>query len=172
MYHQSMKELQTDYLDYYLLHSVGGGEGSKLSMTVILTMEFLTFLLKEREEGRIRNLGWSFHGSVEVFDYLLSLDVKWDFVQIQMNYVDWRHASGRNVNAEYLYGELAKRGIPAVIMEPLLGGRLSKLNDRSGGALEAASSGEQCGIVGIPFCRYVSQCVCGEWNDLYGTFAG
>ncbi|MEQ3332334.1 aldo/keto reductase, partial [Phocaeicola vulgatus] len=89
----------------------------------------LDFLLKEREEGRIRNLGWSFHGSVEVFDYLLSLDVKWDFVQIQMNYVDWRHASGRNVNAEYLYGELAKRGIPAVIMEPLLGGRLSKLND-------------------------------------------
>ena len=74
-------------------------------------------------------MGWSFHGSVEVFDYLLSLDVKWDFVQIQMNYVDWRHASGRNVNAEYLYGELAKRGIPAVIMEPLLGGRLSKLND-------------------------------------------
>ena len=64
-----------------------------------------------------------------MFDYLLSLDVKWDFVQIQMNYVDWRHASGRNVNAEYLYGELAKRGIPAVIMEPLLGGRLSKLND-------------------------------------------
>ena len=51
------------------------------------------------------------------------------FVQIQMNYVDWKHAGGRNVNADYLYGELEKRGIPAVIMEPLLGGRLSRLND-------------------------------------------
>lgn len=56
-------------------------------------------------------------------------EARWDFVQIQMNYVDWKHASDRNVNAEYLYGELEKRGIPAVIMEPLLGGRLSRLND-------------------------------------------
>lgn len=129
MYRQSLKELQTDYLDYYLLHSVGGGEGIKTFRDRYIDNGVLDFLLKEREEGRIRNLGWSFHGSVEVFDYLLSLDVKWDFVQIQMNYADWRHASGRNVNAEYLYGELSKRGIPAVIMEPLLGGRLSKLND-------------------------------------------
>lgn len=106
-----------------------GGEGIKTFHDRYIDNGVLDFLLKEREEGRIRNLGWSFHGSVEVFDYLLSLDVKWDFVQIQMNYVDWRHASGRNVNAEYLYGELAKRGIPAVIMEPLLGGRLSKQND-------------------------------------------
>ena len=53
----------------------------------------------------------------------------WDFVQIQLNYVDWRHASGNNVNAEYLYGELAKRNIKAIIMEPLLGGRLSNVPD-------------------------------------------
>ena len=44
-------------------------------------------------------------------------------------YLDWKHASGRNVNADYLYGELEKRGIPAVIMEPLLGGRLSNVPD-------------------------------------------
>lgn len=129
MYQQSLKELQTDYFDYYLLHSIGGGEGIKTFNDRYIENGILDFLLKEREAGRIRNLGWSFHGSVEVFDYMLSLDVKWDFVQIQMNYVDWRHASGRNVNAEYLYAELSKRGIPAVIMEPLLGGRLSKLND-------------------------------------------
>ena len=89
----------------------------------------LDFLIKEREAGRIRNLGWSFHGKVEVFDYMLSLQdrgkVHWDFVQIQLNYVDWKYASGWNVNAEYLYGELEKRGIPVVIMEPLLGGRLA-----------------------------------------------
>ena len=73
-------------------------------------------------------MGWSFHGDVKVFDYLLSLDIPWDFVQIQLNYVDWKNASGWNVNAEYLYGELEKRNIPVVIMEPLLGGRLSRLN--------------------------------------------
>lgn len=60
---------------------------------------------------------------------MLDMGVKWDFVQIQLNYLDWKHASGRNVNADYLYGELEKRGIPAVIMEPLLGGRLSNVPD-------------------------------------------
>ena len=68
----------------------------------------LDFLVKEREAGRIRNLGWSFHGDVKVFDYVLDMGVKWDFVQIQLNYLDWKHASGRNVNADYLYGELEK----------------------------------------------------------------
>ena len=69
-----------------------------------------------------------------MFDYLLSRhdEYQWDFVQIQLNYLDWRHAkeiNERNTNAEYLYDELAKRKIPAVIMEPLLGGRLSKVHD-------------------------------------------
>lgn len=129
MYHQSFKELQVDYIDYYLLHSVGGGEGIKTVEERYLDNGMLDFLLKEKEAGRIRNLGWSFHGDVKVYDYMLSLDMPWDFVQIQLNYVDLRHASGRNVNAEYLYGELAKRNIQSVIMEPLLGGRLSNLND-------------------------------------------
>lgn len=129
LYHQSFKELQVDYIDYYLLHSVGGGEGIKTFNDRFIDNGVLDFLLKEREARRIRNLGWSFHGTVDVFDYVLAMDVKWDFVQIQLNYVDWRHASGRNVNAEYLYGELEKKGIPTVIMEPLQGGRLSNLND-------------------------------------------
>ena len=94
----------------------------------------LDFLVEEREAGRIGNLGFSYHGDIKVFDYLLSLHdkYKWDFVQIQLNYLDWKHAreiNPRNTDAEYLYAELEKRGIPAVIMEPLLGGRLSKVHD-------------------------------------------
>lgn len=130
MYRRSFEELQVDYIDYYLLHSVGGGNDSMQTLRErYFDNGMLDFLLREREAGRIRNLGWSFHGDVGIFDHMLALDVKWDFVQIQMNYVDWRHASGNNVDAEYLYGELDKRGIPVVIMEPLLGGRLSRLND-------------------------------------------
>jgi predicted aldo/keto reductase-like oxidoreductase len=55
----------------------------------------------------------------------------WDFVQIQLNYVDWKHAfetNERNQDAEYLYAECAKRDIPVVVMEPLLGGRLARFN--------------------------------------------
>ncbi|MDE5848969.1 MAG: aldo/keto reductase [Muribaculaceae bacterium] len=133
MYHNSMKELQTDYIDYLLLHGVGMGGMEELHSRY-LDNGVLEFLLKEREEGRIKNLGFSYHGDIEVFDWLLERhdEYKWDFVQIQLNYLDWQHSkelNPRNTNAEYLYEELRKRGIPAVIMEPLLGGRLAKVPD-------------------------------------------
>ena len=128
MYRKSFENMETDYFDYYLLHSIGNG-GTKMFEERYFENGMADFLMKEREAGKIRNLGFSFHGTRETFDYALSLHdkVHWDFVQIQLNYVDWKHASGRNVNADYLYSELEKRGIPAVIMEPLLGGRLSKV---------------------------------------------
>ena len=129
IYKNSLKNLQVDYIDYYLLHSIGGGKGIETFNERFINNGLLDFLLKEREAGRIRNLGWSFHGDVKVFDHVLAMDVKWDFVQIQLNYVDWRHASRGNVNAEYLQAELDKKGVPSVIMEPLLGGRLSKMAD-------------------------------------------
>lgn len=135
MYRNSFKELQTEYIDYLLLHGVGmGDDGMAALHSRYIDNGVLDFLLEERKAGRIRNLGFSYHGDIKVFDYLLSKqdEYKWDFVQIQMNYLDWRHAketNPRNTNAEYLYGELAKRNIPVVIMEPLLGGRLSKVHD-------------------------------------------
>ncbi len=133
MYRRSFAELQTDYIDYMLLHGVGMG-GMEALRGRYLDNGMLDFLLEERRAGRIRNLGFSYHGDIEVFDWLLAHHdtYRWDFVQIQLNYVDWRHAkevNKRNTDAEYLYGELQKRGIPAVIMEPLLGGRLSNVHD-------------------------------------------
>lgn len=123
MYRKSMEDLQVDYIDYYLLHSVGGGDdGIALFEERFITNGLLDFFLKEKEAGRIRNLGWSFHGDVKVFDHVLAMDLQWDFCQIQLNYQDWKHATGRNVNAEYLYAELVKKNVPAIIMEPLLGG--------------------------------------------------
>lgn len=129
MYRNSLKELQTDHIDYMLLHAVGMGGMEQLENRYIKN-GILDFLLAEREAGRIRNLGFSFHGDVEVFDYLLSQHdkYKWDFVQIQLNYHDWKH-SAEESTAEYLYNELAKNKIPVVIMEPLLGGRLSNVPD-------------------------------------------
>ena len=128
MYHDSFKELRVDVIDYYLLHSIGNG-GIETFNKRYVENRMIDYLIKEREAGRIRNLGFSFHGTKEVFDQVLAMheQVHWDFVQIQLNYVDWRHASGANVNADYLYAELVKRNIPAIIMEPLLGGRLSNV---------------------------------------------
>ena len=126
MYKKSKENFQTDYIDYYLLHSIGDGNGFRQRFVDNGMMEYL---LEERKAGRIRNLGFSFHGTPEGFDELMAYhdQYHWDFVQIQLNYVDWTHASGRNAKAKYLQEELDKRGIQSIIMEPLLGGRLSKV---------------------------------------------
>lgn len=130
MYHKSFENFRTDHLDYYLLHSVGKSMEDFENRYIDNGM--LDFLLKEREKGRIGHLGFSFHGKREMFDELLKTHDKyhWDFIQIQMNYRDWSHAEGNNCNADHMYGELEKRGIPVVIMEPLRGGSLAKLPNR------------------------------------------
>ena len=136
MYRNSFKNLQVDVIDYYLLHSIGGNGPDELKQR-FEDNGMMDFLLEERKAGRIRNLGFSYHGDVKVFDYFLSKHGKyhWDFVQIQMNYVDWRHASltksdwrgDSDGDAEYLYNKLTAMNIPVVIMEPLRGGRLANI---------------------------------------------
>lgn len=124
MYNKSLDIFKTDHLDYYLLHGIGTLNDFN---TRFMNTGVMEFLLKEREAGHIRNLGFSFHGNREGFDQIIALhdQYHWDFVQIQMNYVDWEHPNGRNTRADYLYAELDKREIPIVIMEPLRGGALS-----------------------------------------------
>lgn len=137
MFENSLKELQTNYVDYLLLHSVGGGEDCfKEFNDRYMDNGILDWLVEQKKKGRIRNLGFSFHGDVKLFDMLLKWHDEgkyyWDFVQIEMNYLDWKFAheiEPENVNADYLYNELEKRNIPAVIMEPLLGGRLANVPD-------------------------------------------
>ena len=132
MYETSMERLKVDYIDYYLLHAIGGGMDSLKGR--FLDNGILDFLLKEREAGRIKHLGFSYHGDVRDFDWLLdhNEEYHWDFVQIQMNFLDWRHASMKqgwrhDADAEYLYDKLEKKGIQAVVMEPLRGGAFGRI---------------------------------------------
>lgn len=134
MYANSFEKLRVDHIDYYLMHGVGQ-DGLKTFEKRFINNGLLDFLVKEREAGRIRHLGFSYHGNVEVFDWLVDNNDKyhWDFVQIQMNFLDWRHASlsgegwKKDADAEYLYNKLAKAGIQVVVMEPFRGGALSKM---------------------------------------------
>ncbi len=146
MYQASLRNYETDHIDYYLLHGLNGEASFK---SRFLDNGLMDYLLKEREAGHIRNLGFSFHGGREGFDELLAYHEKyhWDFVQIQMNYVDWNYmetktnARRKEANASYLYDELDKREIPVVIMEPLLGGRLAELPDAAMDRLSGQEAG-------------------------------
>ena len=137
MFERSLKYLQTDYVDYLLLHGIGMSAGDKDAMQAFygryMDNGILDWLTEQKEKGRIRNLGFSYHGDIRVFDMLLQWHDEgryhWDFAQIELNYLDWNYANEinpRNTDAVYLYEELWKRGIPSVIMEPLLGGRLAR----------------------------------------------
>lgn len=137
MFENSLKYLQTDYVDYLLLHAIGtGNDGMKDFYGRYIDNGILDWLVEQKKKGRIRNLGFSYHGDIKVFDLALKWHDEgkyhWDFVQIELNYLDWNYANEINefnTDAVYLYGELKKRGIPAVIMEPLLGGRLANVPD-------------------------------------------
>ncbi len=132
MYRRSLELLRTDHLDYYHLHAVGMG-GFDAFKARYLDNGALEFCVKERAAGRIRNLGFSYHGDRRAWDWLIERHetYRWDFALIQLNYVDWRHGhalNDRNLDAEYLYGELEKRNIPVLVMEPLQGGKLAQFN--------------------------------------------
>ena len=164
MYRNSFRQLKTDYFDYYLLHAIGRG-GIPAFNARYMDNGLVPFLLEEKAAGRIRNLGFSFHGSQADFDSLLELHDKgtihWDFCQIEMNYVDWRHADGvRNANAEYLYGQLDRRGIPIVIMEPLLGGRLANVPERIASQLKQREPDKSLASWAFRFCGSYPRVLC------------
>lgn len=125
MFASSLKNLRTSYIDNYLLHSLGGGDGMGLFRRRMLDNGAIDFCLEQRAAGIIRNLGFSFHGKRKVFDWCLEHHdkYKWDFVQIVINYVDWRRGE-----AKALYEALAAKKIPVVVMAPLQGGRLARYN--------------------------------------------
>ena len=128
IFENALKNLQTDYLDVLLLHSVGGPEFEKR----FIKNGIMDWLFEQKKLGRIRKIGFSIHGDFPRFEWLMkehdSGRHRWDVALIQANYVDWYHASqvnARNVDAERYYKELDRRGIKMMVMEPLLGGRLA-----------------------------------------------
>lgn len=109
-----LSKLNTDYIDYYLLHMLSDQAG----LDRLKNMGVVDWLEDLKREGIIRNIGFSFHGTGNDFEQLLRA-YPWDFCQIQYNYMDENNQAGRNGL------KLAhSMGIPVVIMEPLRGGRL------------------------------------------------
>jgi predicted aldo/keto reductase-like oxidoreductase len=125
MYHKSFEDLRVDYIDYYFVHNVGSHQAFKERY---LDNGMLDFMFREKEAGRVRNVGWSFHGDGDFFADLMSAGYPWDFVMIQLNYLDWGKvvsAARTNIDARRQYEICVEKGVPIWIMEPLLGGGLA-----------------------------------------------
>lgn len=111
-----LKRLQTDYIDYYLLHMLNDMK----TWNTLCEWGIREWIEKKKTSGQIHNFGFSFHGSQAEFMNLLEA-YDWDFCQIQYNYSDQNYQAGvKGLKAA------AAKGMPVMIMEPLLGGKLAK----------------------------------------------
>jgi len=110
-----LERLGTDYIDYYLIHSLT----AMANWERLCAMGIEDWIARQKEAGRIRRIGFSFHGSRVEFERLLD-SYPWEFAQIQYNYSDENYQAGRAG-----LQKAAAMGIPVIVMEPLLGGRLA-----------------------------------------------
>ena len=124
IFQEQLDRCGVDYFDYYLLHNI---QRQSQWDDFYVGQGVYDYLLEEKKAGRIRRLGFSFHGNVELMRYMLSQPIDWEFIQIQMNYLDWEDS---NMRARELYEMIAEKGIPVVVMEPIRGGALASMNDR------------------------------------------
>ena len=128
----TLKRLQTGYVDYYLIHNiVDSAQWHKL-----VDLGIGEWIARKKDEGAIRSIGFSFHGSFSEFERTLG-SYDWDFVQIQYNYMNEHYQAGREGLAL-----AASRGLPVIIMEPLLGGKLANgLPERARTAFDMVEPG-------------------------------
>src|SRR4030067_3104866 len=111
---EQLTRLKTDYVDFYLLHGVGAERWPKL-----VDLKVLEWLERNKNEGKIRHLGFSFHDEYPVFKKIIDSCDDWTMCQIHYNYVDSHYQAGVK-GLKYA----ASKGIAVVVMEPIAGGRL------------------------------------------------
>ena len=140
----SLKRLGTDYVDYYLLHNVGGKRTAKFD-----EYGMWDFAQEQKVAGKIRYVGFSIHDDAECLDRLLTAHPEMDFVQLQVNYLDW---DDPKFDAKRLMEVAAAHGKPVIIMEPARGGVLCKLPEDIAGILEEAKPGSTPAEWAYRFC--------------------
>ncbi|MGB3990420.1 MAG: aldo/keto reductase, partial [Acetivibrionales bacterium] len=110
---EQLNKLQTEYIDFYLLHSLNGNSWKN----TVLKHDLLSRMEAARDAGKIKYMGFSFHGDYDSFVEIVDGFDKWDFCQIQYNYMDIENQAGMK-GLKYA----GSKGLAVVIMEPLLGG--------------------------------------------------
>lgn len=118
-FQEQLERCGVEYFDYYLLHTLGRDLYGK-------TKEYggFDFVRKLKAEGKIRHMGFSFHDTAEVLDQILTEQPDMEFVQLQINYIDW---DSERVQSGKCYEVARKHGKPIIVMEPIRGGALASL---------------------------------------------
>lgn len=116
IFNTQLKRCQTEYFDFYLCHAL-----SREDFKLYENLGIYDILKEKKAKGQIKNLGFSFHDTPEALAYIAD-KYEWDFVQLQINYLDWERQE-----AKRQYEILRERKLPCIVMEPVRGGALAKL---------------------------------------------
>lgn len=123
IFRHQLKRCQTEYFDYYLLHCLNAKNFRKAEKLGVFT-----YLQKKKAEGKIKRLGFSFHDTADVLDEILTAHPEMEFVQLQINYLDWLDAK---VQSKLCYEVARKHNKDIIVMEPVKGGQLAKLPEEA-----------------------------------------
>ena len=139
---QQLKKCQVEYFDFYLLHNV---YENSVKVYTDPKWGIIDYFLEQKRLGRIRHLGFSTHGSVQMMrEFLAQYGDKMEFCQIQLNYLDWTLQRAKE-KCELL----CEFHIPIWVMEPLRGGKLANLSEADAARLQALRPGESCASWGL-----------------------
>lgn len=119
IFNEQLEKCGVEYFDYYLLHNLGVSH-----YKIAKNMESFEFIQKKKAEGKIRNIGFSYHDTADLLDEILAAHPEVDFVQLQINYMDWNNES---IQSGKCYEIAKKHGKPIIVMEPIKGGTLASV---------------------------------------------
>jgi predicted aldo/keto reductase-like oxidoreductase len=123
IFNEQLAKCGVDYFDYYLLHNLGTenyGTAEKFNS--------FAFIHQKKKEGKIRQIGFSYHDNADLLDRILTAHPEVDFVQLQINYLDWDNES---IQSGKCYETARKHNKPVVVMEPVKGGTLAKVPEKA-----------------------------------------
>lgn len=129
IFQEQLEKCGVDYFDYYLLHDI-----NRMSYPIAKELDSFAFMAEQKQAGKIRNIGFSFHEDANLLDEVLTAYPEMDFVQLQINYLDWDNAS---IQSGKCYDVATKHGKKVIVMEPVKGGTLANVPEEAEKLLKA-----------------------------------
>lgn len=123
IFNEQLEKCGVDYFDYYMLHSIGVSAYQKA-----VEFDCFGFGQRKKQEGKIKNFGFSYHDSPELLDEILTAHPELDFVQLQINYIDWENPG---IQSRRCHEIAIKHGVPIIVMEPCKGGNLALVPEKA-----------------------------------------
>lgn len=129
IFNEQLRKTGVEFFDYYLLHDMGKDHFEKYT-----ALDCFDWIVEKKKKGLVRHIGFSFHDTADVLDQVLRAHPEMEFVQLQLNYLDWDSAG---IQSRQCLEVARKHGKPVIVMEPVKGGTLAKLPAKAEAAMKA-----------------------------------